>query len=110
MEIWEDEFSIDFWRFDHIQEEEFMKQAQSGDILLFRNNQKGGMLSKKSTNANSDHAAIVVKVEQAKGTMLFMLEAVPKRGVCLTSWDNFRNLNMVYDEVFYRKLNCNRDK
>ena len=68
------------------------------------------MLSRKFTNGNSDHAAIIVKIEQFKGTMLYMLEAVLQRGVCFTSWDNFRNLNMVYDEVFYRKLNCNRDK
>jgi hypothetical protein len=38
-----------------------------------------------------------------------MLESVLQRGVCFTSWENFKNINMVYDEVFYRKLICNRD-
>lgn len=52
---------------------------------------------------------MIVKLKKYMGHQIFILESVLVRGVCFTSWDNFKEYNNVYDEVFYRKLNCKRD-
>ena len=100
---------MDFWRFDLIDENEFIAKADTGDIILFRGNHVGGKLTRRFTSGHVDHAAMVVKLKKTMGNSVFMLESVMVRGVAFTSWEMFKKTNEVYEEVYYRKLNCKRD-
>ena len=110
MFIQDDDFSIEFHRFYHITESEFLEKAETGDIVLFRGNHLGGKLTRKWTKGHSDHAAMIVKLDTQKGEVIYFLESVLQRGVTFTSWENFKKINQIYDDVFYRKLNCERDE
>lgn len=72
----------------------------------------GGKITRRWTKGHVDHAAMIIKLNkgQAGNSNLFMLESVMVRGVSFTSWEMFKGYNDIYDEVFYRKLNCVRDK
>jgi len=58
------DFNIDFWRFAHIKEEEFLSDAETGDIVLFRGSHFGAKLTRKWTNGSVDHAAMVIRLEK----------------------------------------------
>ena len=62
LEIRDKDFTIDFWRFDLIDEDEFLSTAETGDLLLMRGNHLGGKLQRKWTGGHSDHAAMIVKL------------------------------------------------
>jgi len=64
LEIRDIDFKIEFWRFDHIDEDKFLRSAETGDLLLFRGKHLGGKLTRKWTNGHSDHAAMIVKLEK----------------------------------------------
>lgn len=53
---------------------------------------------------------MIVKLKKYLGFQIFLLECVMVRGVCFTSWTNFKEFNNIYPEVFFRKLKCKRDK
>lgn len=40
------DFSLDFWRFNLIDEKQFLEQAETGDLLLFRGNHLGGKIQR----------------------------------------------------------------
>ena len=110
LQIKESDFRIDFWRFEHIDEDKFLEQAQTGDILLFRGNHLGAKLSRGLTSGIVDHAAMIVRMaNKFHGQDIFFLESVMVRGVCFTSWANFKQNNKMYDEILYRRLECKRD-
>jgi hypothetical protein len=52
---------------------------------------------------------MVVRMDKFHGEEVFFLESVMVRGVCFTSWANFKQNNVLYDEVLYRQLECKRD-
>lgn len=108
--ISEIEFAVDFWRFDMIDEHDFLQQADTGDILLFRGSHLGAKITRKWTHGHVDHAAMIVKLKRTMGNSIFMLESVMVRGVSFASWDMFKKNNDIYEEVYYRKLNCKRDE
>ena len=45
LSISERDFNIDFWRFDHIDELDFVRTAETGDILLFRGSHLGSRIT-----------------------------------------------------------------
>jgi hypothetical protein len=105
LQIKDYEFRIEFWRFEHIDEEKFLEQAQTGDLLLFRGNHLGAKLSRGLTKGIVDHAAMIVRMaNKFHGQDIFFLESVLQRGVCFTSWSNFKQNNLIYDEILYRQL------
>ena len=73
-----------------IDEKEFLRTADTGDILLFRGRHAGGKLTRKWTHGHVDHAAFIVKLKKTVGNSIFMLESVMVRGVAFTSWDTFK--------------------
>lgn len=89
-------FNIDFWRFGHINEEEFIKEAETGDIVLFRGSHIGAKLTRTWTNGSVDHAAMVIRLEKYD-SQIFLLESVMVRGVSFISWPFFKNTNKVYN-------------
>lgn len=101
------DFNVDFWRFGHIKEQDFLSEAETGDIVLFRGSHLGAKLTRTWTQGAVDHAAMVIRLE--KYDQIFLLESVMVKGVSLISWPLFKRTNKVYNQLFYRKLICNRD-
>ena len=102
------DFEVDFWRFDHIDEKEFLEKAETGDLLLFRGRHVGAKITRTWTNGEVDHAAMIIRLEKYN-SQIFLLESVMVNGVGFTSWEFFKANNSIYKQVFYRKLNCNRN-
>jgi len=46
----ESKFTLDFWKYDLIDEETFKEQASSGDLLLFRGQHLAGKLQRTFTS------------------------------------------------------------
>lgn len=104
-------FKLDFWRYGLIEHEDFLKNAQTGDLLLFRGKHMGAKITRGWTKGNIDHAAIVVRFEKGFNTgQVFFLESNAERGVCFRTWNDFVDNNTLYNQIFVRKLVCNRDK
>lgn len=108
MAIYDKDFKIDHWRFEHTDESKFIEKAETGDIILLRGNHIGGKLTRTFTKGECDHAAMVVRLENYENK-IFLLESVMVRGVGFTSWEFYKENNTVYQQLFYRKLKCNRD-
>ena len=51
------------WRFDNIGEEQFLKEADTGDLLLYKTRNVGGGLIRKFTSSEFDHVAMVLKFD-----------------------------------------------
>ena len=89
---------------------DFLNNAESGDLLLFRGGHIGGKALRKITKGAQDHVAMIIRLDKFFGNELFFLESVTQRGVTLTRWEDFRVFNDIYRDVFFRKLECKRDK
>jgi hypothetical protein len=94
--IFDSDFNVDFWRFAHIKEEEFLSDAETGDIVLFRGSHLGAKITRKWTNGSVDHAAMVIRLEKYDN-QIFLLESVMVRGVSFVSFDFFKRTNKVYN-------------
>ena len=62
------------------------------------------------TKGDADHCAIVMKFDKFSKGVIFFLESVTDRGVCFSKWHDFLKTNQVYEQIFFRKLYCQRDK
>jgi len=51
------------WRFDNISEEQFIKEADTGDVLLYKTRNAGGGIIRKFTSSEFDHVAMVLKFD-----------------------------------------------
>lgn len=78
-----------------------MKEAQTGDILLFYTNNTGANLQRFFTNSDFDHVAMVVRINGEP--MVF--ESNPSYGVCLFGWHEFLLYFNLYQRITLRKLN-----
>lgn len=90
------DFNIDFWRFSHIKEKDFLAEAETGDIILFRGSHLGAKLTRTWTNGSVDHAAMVIRLEKYDD-QIFLLESVMVKGVSFISWPFFKRTNKVYN-------------
>lgn len=97
-----------FWRKqEHISNEEFIANANSGDILLFRGKKLGARLARSVTNSNYDHVAMVLKFDMENS--IYLLDATVA-GVNITSWPQFLLFkDDVYSQTVWRKLQVKRD-
>lgn len=50
-----------FWRHDYLSESEFLNNAQTGDILLFKTKNFMAKVQRLFTQKEYDHAALIVK-------------------------------------------------
>ena len=82
-------------------ESQFLKQADTGDILLFRGSQAGGLLTRTFTASDWDHVAMVLKFPEDQNE-IYLVEAVGELGVRLNKWDNLRD--HVGEDKFYHKI------
>jgi hypothetical protein len=68
------------WKFDHLTESQFLAEADTGDVLLFRGSHSSSKLTRAVTNSYFDHVAIVIKFDQNTDEVYF-LEATGNMGV-----------------------------
>lgn len=102
MAIDEQNLTLKAWRYDRISEEEFLKTADIGDVLLFRGKHFGAKITRGFSKSHFDHVAMVLKFESETNTV-FMLEATTNKGVAIVRWSNFRLWkDEFYEHVLYR--------
>jgi len=99
-----------FWKYSSITEEHFLKNVDTGDILLFRTSQRQGLfgawITRTITFSHFDHVAIMLRFGDCLKD-LYILEAVGDRGVRMTSWINIRSElypGGFFDKIVTRKL------
>jgi len=68
---------------------QFIRMADTFDILLFKCNTTGGKIIRTYTGSDFDHAAMVLKFE-SQPDELFFLEATSNNGVSLKRWSSIR--------------------
>lgn len=105
-----------FWKRDRISEENFRRNANMGDIILFRSFGCMAKIQRFFTFANVgislrfkkiiDHVGFVIREKEE----IYLLESLGKRGVALYKWSDFTKYhwNIDYEEMLYRKLNFHR--
>jgi hypothetical protein len=102
------------WAYDNISEEQFLKSADTGDILLFRATHAGGFITRTLTGSRFDHVAMILKFADDDGQDkdLYLLEATGNLGVCLNKWSAIRGSigkeEDFYSECTYRKVHFDR--
>lgn len=80
-------------------------------MLLFRGKHVAAKITRGWTKGNIDHVAMVVRFEKGFNSgQVFFLESNAERGVCFRTWSDFVDNNTLYNQIFVRKLVCNRDK
>lgn len=95
--------------FNSISEEQFLQKVDTGDILLFRCNNRrifGSWVTRAFTNSHFDHVALILRFGESVQD-LYILEAVGDKGVRITSWINIRSELRVggfFDKIITRKL------
>jgi hypothetical protein len=100
------------WKFDNMSEAQFLAQADTGDILLFRQGamQIGGAITRTFTNSHFDHVAMVLKFETAPDEV-FLVEATGNMGVSLNRWVFLRphiGSGKFYEKMVYRHIKFDR--
>lgn len=85
----------EFWRTEQITEDQFIKMADTFDVLLFKCNSTGGKITRFYTGSEFDHAAMVLRFDSGdskkKGQQeVFFIEATANLGVKIKKWSNLR--------------------
>ena len=88
------------WRFTTIAEDNFIKNADTGDILLFKGNSVNSGLIRTFTKSKFDHVAMILKFDMDQGEV-YMVESTGNRGVALNKWEYLRPF--VGPKQFYKK-------
>jgi hypothetical protein len=96
-----------FWKFDRISEAQFISQATTGDLLLFRAKSVASKLQRMVTKADYDHVALILKYASGR---IGLLEATGLDGVNIVMWDTFMRYewHKLYSRLIYRKLDVER--
>ena len=97
-----------FWENTGISEEEFLNQAENGDLLLFRSKNSGSLVQRCFTRGKYDHIGLVLRFENNE---IGFIEASRAFGVIFTYWDKYfkKEWKNYYNLISYRKLKVRRD-
>lgn len=98
------------WKFDNISEKQFLEQADTGDILLFRGSHAGAKITRISTGSHFDHIAMVLKFESAPEEVYFV-EATGNNGVSLNKWQYIKphiGKDKFYEKIVIRHVDFDR--
>jgi len=98
-----------FWKkWDRINENTFIKEADSGDILLFTGKSVISGITRKITNSGYDHVAMVLTFLEDEE--IYFLESTAE-GVHVTTWSELKQYkNQLYSKIVWRKLHCERNE
>ena len=84
-----------------------IKEADSGDILLFTGKTFSSKMTRKLTNSEYDHVAMVITFEEDDD--IHFLEAT-SQGVHIVSWAEMsKYFSQMYSKIVWRKLYAERD-
>lgn len=84
-----------------------MREADSGDILLFRGRTVMSGITRKITNSSYDHVAMVITF--LEDDEIYFLESTAS-GVHITTWSELKTYkDKLYSKIVWRKLYCDRD-
>lgn len=97
-----------FWKkCDRINEETFLKEADSGDILLFTGKTLSSKMTRKLTHSAYDHVAMILTFTDDDD--IYILEATSD-GVHVVSWSDMRRFkDRIYSKIVWRKLYSDRN-
>ncbi|CAI2369331.1 unnamed protein product [Moneuplotes crassus] len=98
-----------FWKkCDRINESTFLNEADSGDIILFTGKTVMSGITRKITNSNYDHVAMVLTF--LEDNEVYLLESTAS-GVHITTWTDLKTYkDELYSKIVWRKLYCNRNE
>ena len=101
-------FEKKFWKYFYIPEFEFHKNAQTGDIVLFKGKSKLSTVLRGILNCEFDHIAVIY----LPNGYIYLFESTRSTGVVLTSWEEFleRKWFDMYQRVVYRRLHIDRNE
>ena len=91
-------------------EAQFLAQADTGDILLFRGSMAGAMVTRTFTGSHFDHVAMILKFESSPEEV-FLVEATGNLGVSLNRWQNLRphvGASRFYEKLVFRHIEFDR--
>lgn len=98
------------WKYNTISEKQFIKAADTGDILLFKSKGMNSRFIRTVTGGQFDHVAMVLKFESDPNEV-YLIDATGNRGVCLNKWSFIRNFigpNQFYRDVVFRHVEIER--
>jgi hypothetical protein len=97
-----------FWKLSEgVTTQEFAKEADSGDIILFKGKKLGSKITRGITNSEFDHIAMVLKFEDDEE--VYMIDATLS-GVNVTSWQQLCTYkDKLYSKIIWRKLHVKRN-
>lgn len=103
-----------YWRKEAITASEFLANADSGDILLFRKHSFLPKMQRVISSSHYDHVGMIIVTEEQGERKVLLLESVYYDGgvglIDLTDKDSFRTLLRSHTKLVYRKLdNIERD-
>ncbi|KAL4430444.1 hypothetical protein ABPG74_013294 [Tetrahymena malaccensis] len=93
-----------FWKQTLISEHQFKQICDTGDILLFKNNNIGSAIQRTLTTSQYDHVGMILKYKCGK---IVLFESNTKNGVNLTPWEQISasDWSNKFVKIAYRKLN-----
>ena len=100
----------------YIEEDDFLKYAQTGDLILFQSSHVGGKLVRTATLSNYDHVAMIFRGINPQDQMMdqiYIFESVNDQGVRLVKWSDLRDdigRGKWYHKAVYRSVDFNRKK
>ena len=85
----------------------FVKEANTGDILLFKSFSTLSKYQRCITKADYDHIALLIKI----GNKLKIYDCIREDGVRLRNFTEYISmmLHLLYEKIVYRKLNISLD-
>ena len=95
---------LNFWKVCHISNDEMVKTAQTGDIVLFTGKQMSAQILRGLINSNYDHVGVLVKYPNGQ---LMLFESLQGKGVCRWDWDSLTKGDYCkdnYSKIVYRRL------
>ena len=97
-----------FWKkCDRINEETFLQEADSGDIILFKGKSISSGITRKVTSSEYDHVAMVITFQD--DDEIYLLESTIE-GVHIVTWTELKTYkDLLYSRIVWRKLYCERD-
>ena len=100
----------------YIEEDDFIKYAQTGDLILFQSSHVAGKLVRTATRSNYDHVAMIFRgfnPYDQNSDQIYIFESVNGQGVRILKWNDLRNdigRGKWYHKVVYRSVDFDRKK
>ena len=100
------------WKFGTISEEDFLREADTGDLLLYQGSSLNSKFIRTMTNGQFDHVAMLLKFENDPHEV-YLVEATSNLGVALNKWAYQRpyvGSGKFYQKIAFRHVECDREQ